>query len=155
MTNLAYDNATRTQATAFELKHTSAFVGDEASFEFVDLDAALQGQLAIDHEGTITARKGNTLALGNHTLKVKASNSKNAVTTSFTLTIKENENFFTYIRYGNNLGLPVEGNAYQYRAYSAEELEALDIPAPTTDLRAGVNVKIMPRLIEWCFNSLS
>lgn len=57
-----------------ELKHTPAFVGDEASFEFVDLDAALQGQLAIDHEGTITARKGNTLALGNHTLKVKASN---------------------------------------------------------------------------------
>ncbi|MCP3895154.1 MAG: DUF4958 domain-containing protein [Bacteroides sp.] len=138
--NLAYDNATRTQATAFELKHTPTFVGDEASFEFVDLDAALQGQLAIDHEGTITARKGNTLALGNHTLKVKASNSKNAVTTSFTLTIKENENFFTYIRYGNNLGLPVEGNAYQYRAYSADELEALDIPAPTTDLRAGAKV---------------
>ena len=139
--NLIYSDATCTQATSFELMHTEAFKGDEAIFELIDLDANLQGQLLIDHLGTITAKKGNNIPLGTYTINVQASNSKSTTAASFSLTIKENQNFFSFIKYGNNLSQPVDENAFQYRVHSAEELEALDIPAPTTDIRSGIVVK--------------
>lgn len=142
--NFAYNNVSKNQATAFEIKHTEGFKGDAVSFELVELDAKLQGQLAIDHEGTITASKGNTIPLGAYAVKVKASNTKGEKVATFTLTIKENENFFSYIRYGNNLGLPAEGNAFQYRIPVGAKLVDLEIPAPTTDAKVEVTWEVTP-----------
>lgn len=142
ITNFAYENATKTQAVGFTIAHTDAFKGDEVSFELGTLAAELQGQLSIDPAtGTITAKKGNTIPVGSHTVAVKASNVKGEQTASFTLVIEKNKNFFTTIKYGNNLGLPVDGNAFQYRINSAEELAGMVIPAPTTDIPEGVAVK--------------
>lgn len=139
--NFSYENATKVQSTPFEIKHTEAFVGDEVTFELTNLTAELQGQLSIDSQtGTITAQKGNTISIGNHPITVKAQNVKGEMTTTFTLNIEKNKNYFTTIKYGNNLGLP-EGNAFQYRFNSKEELAAFVVPAPETDIPEGVSVK--------------
>lgn len=142
ITNFAYENATKTQAVSFSIAHTDAFKGDEVTFELGTLAAELQNQLRIDPAtGVITAKKGNTIPVGSHTVTVKASNVKGEQTATFTLAIEKNKNFFTTIKYGNNLGLPVDANAFQYRLTSAEELAATVISAPTTDLPEGVEVK--------------
>ena len=138
--NFTYENVTKTQATPFTIAHTDAFKGDEVTFELGELAAELQGQLNIDATtGTITAKKGNTIPVGTHTVAVKAKNVKGEQTTTFTLAIEKNKNFFTTITYGNNLGLP-EGSAFQYRFNSAEELAKTVIPAPKTDIPEGVTV---------------
>lgn len=142
ITNFAYENATKTQAVGFTIAHTDAFKGDEVTFELDVLAAELQDQLKIDPAtGNISAKQGNTIPVGTHTVTVKASNVKGEQTVTFTLTIEKNKNFFTTIKYGNNLGLPVTGNAFQYRINSAEELADMIIPAPTTDIPADVPVK--------------
>lgn len=142
ITNFAYENTTKTQAVSFSIAHTDAFKGDEVTFELGTLAAELQGQLSIDPAtGVVSAKKGNTIPVGPHTVTVKASNVKGEQTATFTLTIEKNKNFFTTIKYGNNLGLPVEGNAFQYRITSADELKDMIIPAPITDLPKGVSVK--------------
>lgn len=138
--NFTYENVTKTQATPLTIVHTDAFKGDEVTFGLGELTADLQGQLNIDAStGTITAKKGNTIPVGTHMITVKATNVKGEQTTTFTLTIEKNRNFFTTITYGNNLGLP-EGSAFQYRYNSAEELAEAVIPAPETDIPEGVNV---------------
>lgn len=138
----AYDNQTKVQATPFSIKHTDTFIGDEVTFTFGQLAANLQGQLSIDPAtGTISAVKGNKIPLGQHTLIVKATNVKGEQTAFFTLTIEKNKNFFTTIKYGNNLGLPLEGNAYQYRLQSAAELKAFTVAAPQTDIPQGATTK--------------
>lgn len=138
--NFTYENVTKTQATPLTIVHTDAFKGDEVTFGLGELTADLQGQLSIDAStGTITAKKGNTIPVGTHMITVKATNVKGEQTTTFTLTIEKNRNFFTTITYGNNLGLP-EGSAFQYRYNSAEELAEAVIPAPETDIPEGVNV---------------
>lgn len=143
--NFAYDNTAKTQTTAFEIAHTTDFKGDGVTFEFVNLPIALQGQLAIaSHSGMISAKKGNTIALGDYVITIKASNAKGEKTANFTLTIKENENFFTYIRYGNNLELPVNENAFQYRVPVNGKLTDLDIPTPTTDAKVDVEWEVVP-----------
>lgn len=141
--NFAYESAARTQAIAFEWTHTADFKGDEATFELINLPAALQGQLTIgSHNGTLSAPKGNTIPLGEHSITVKASNPKGEQTTTAILTIKENKNFFTYIQYGNNLGLPTTGNASQYRIPVDGKLTDLDIPAPTTDAKVDLTWEV-------------
>lgn len=139
--NFAYENVTKTQAVPFTIAHTDAFKGDEVTFELGTLAAELQGQLKIDATtGTITAKKGNTIPVGVHTVTVKATNVKGEKSTTCTLTVQKNKNFFTTITYGNNLGLP-EGSAFQYRINSASELATTTIPAPKTDIPTGVEVK--------------
>jgi len=116
----AYEDREEIQATAFEIRPSDEMKGDEVRFEFVELDSRLQGQLTIDHAGVIRAVKGNSIPLGNYTVRVEATNPKTdpqAPTVAvFGLNILENPNYFTYVRYGNNLELtPLENYADQFR----------------------------------------
>ncbi len=118
--NFKYDNIEAVQAVAFEQNLSSDFKGDEVRFEFVDLPTALQGNVSLDHEGRVSALKGNSIPLGNYTIKIKATNPKSdpeqPTIATFTLVVKENPNYFTYVHYGNNLGLtPTKNYANQYR----------------------------------------
>lgn len=138
----AYDNISKVQATPLSIAHTDAFVGDEVTFTLEPLAAELQRQLSIDPAtGIVSAKKGNTIPVGTYNIMVKATNVKGAKTATFTLTITTNPNAFTFIKYGNNLGLPVESHAYQYRFGSEADLKSFTIPAPQTDLPQGVVVK--------------
>lgn len=124
-------------------------IGDEVIYNFADNNSEAikeqieKGRMSIDIEsGKIFIAKKNTLAPGDYTVSVKASNVKSEVTTSFTLTIKANPNKFTFY-YGNNLGLsPAENYANQYEVdYDGtfSELKALNL-TPTTTLN-GKNAK--------------
>lgn len=140
--NLAYNNLQVVQSTPFQLTYNDGFVGDMVTFDFVDLPASLTTQLSIDaHTGVISAKKGNTIAQGTHTIKVKASNTKNEKIATFSLTVTENLNLFTFIRYGNNLQLsPIDKYANQYRLRSEAELKGLKI-TPQTDIKPGAEVE--------------
>lgn len=133
--NFAYENASYAQADAISINVGAAFEGTDVTFEFVDRAASL-AQLSIDETtGKITAAAGNTIAKGVHTIKVKASNLKGEATTEFTLTItaNANPNYFTYLRYGNNLGLaPAENYPNQYRYAAGSDVQSGNI-APATD----------------------
>lgn len=115
ITKLQYDNQEYTQTAAFEFG-VKEVDGEELIYSFVDLDSRLTGKLNIDGvAGTVSAKKGNTIAPATYTIKVKAANIKSEQTSTFTLNIKSNPNYFTYIRYGNNLELtPAETYADQF-----------------------------------------
>lgn len=112
-------------------------VGDEVVYTFADNNPEAikeqieKGRMSIDIEsGEIYITKKNTLAPGDYTVSVKASNVKNEATTSFTLAIKANPNKFTFY-YGNNLGLsPAENYANQYSIENEAGLLALSL-SPT------------------------
>ncbi len=135
--NFSYADVRATQAVEFAVSPDAEFVGDEVKFELLDLPAQLEGNVEIDIHGAVTARKGNTIPLGEYQVKVKAINSKsddeNPTIATFTLTVSANPNYFTYLRYGNNLGLaPASNYASQFRI--GDGVSESDVsPTPETD----------------------
>ncbi|MEG1645409.1 MAG: DUF4958 family protein [Alistipes sp.] len=125
------------QGTAFSVSKRDGFVGDGASFELVELPAACVGQLTIDAQtGAIAAVKGNTIPLGQHTIKVHAVNTKNEATTTFVLEIIENPNMFTFFSYGNNLGLDDKTNANQFRYDATQGADVVvTVPVASSDFK--------------------
>ncbi len=137
-----YANKSAVQAVAFEITPAAGFKGDEVRFEFVELPAALQGKISLDAFGKIKAVKGNTIALGTYTIKVKATNPKNESIGSFTLSVAANPNYFTYVRYGNNLNLtPAANFANQFRVAIGGSLSDIQ-PTPTTDATVGLTYEV-------------
>lgn len=142
ITTLAYDDKEEIiQASAFEIP-VKTVDGDEVTYSFVNLDEKL-ADLTIDaHTGTVSAKQGNTIPLGEYTVTVQAKNVKSEQQASFKLTIVKNPYYFTYIHWGNNLGLtPAKSYASQYRVTSQANLLALSIPVAETDLPEGVEVE--------------
>ena len=136
------------QATAFE-HPVKTIDGDEVSFSFVNLDSKLS-DLTIDATtGTISAKKGNNIPVGQHTVTVLAKNNKSELQASFKLNIKTNPYYFTYVHWGNNLNLsPAQNYASQYRVTSNNALLSLSIPVAETDIPEGVEV-------EWAIDNSS
>lgn len=118
--------------------------GDEVTYSFVDLPETLSG-LKIDAQtGTVSSEKGVELPVGLHTVTVQASNVKGSMQTSFTINVIANPNYFTYVRWGNNLGAarealqPLEKYGNQFRVYQGEE--RLRIEVVESDIPDGVSV---------------
>ena len=124
--------------------------GDNIQFSLINEPDALKGQIEFDAQtGTISVEKGNTIPQGNYSLTVRATNSKNAenpADATFTLNIIENPNYFTDIRYGNNIDVPEENNANQFRITEDNEanadatLKGFTFPSPQTGLKGDVSV---------------
>lgn len=136
------------QATAFE-HPVKSIIGDEVSYSFVNLDPKLS-DLKIDVvTGKISASKGNSIPVGQHTITVLAKNNKGEKETSFNLNVIKNKNYFTYVHWGNNLTLtPAKNYASQYRVNSNEELLALSLSVSESDIPEGADV-------TWAFDSAS
>ena len=140
VTVLSYNDTTIVEGTKADIP-VHQVDGDGVSFSFVELPSALQGQVSIDEiSGKISLAKGNKAPAGTYTVKVKAENTKASVTASFSLTIEENVNLFTYVLWGNNLGLTPELNyANQFKIVD-HTADSLKFPVKATDIRAGVTV---------------
>lgn len=142
ITKFTYNNTEELiQAAAFE--HTvNEMDGAEVTYSFVELDNKLS-DLRIDPvTGTISAKKGNSIPVGQYTVTVLAKNTKSEKQASFTLTIKKNPYYFTYVHWGNNLNLtPVMNYASQFRATKKAELTSLVIPVAETDIPEGTEVE--------------
>lgn len=146
ISNFRYENVTAIQGTEFEAVLPAEFKGDEVRFELIDLPAELAPFLSIDINGKISAAKGNKIPLGTYTVRVKATNPKTnpeqPEIANFTLTVETNPNYFTYIRYGNNLNLsPADNYAYQYRV-SAGGGDFIVPDAPVTDATVELHYEI-------------
>lgn len=127
-------------ATAFEL-NVAEMDGDEVTYSFVDLDDELVGQITIDPQtGKISAVKGNTIPMKSYDIKVKVSNVKGEMVTNINLLVKRNPNFFTTVRWGNNLDLPVEGNADQFRFFVGQDTQ-LKFSVVSNDIPEGASVE--------------
>jgi len=115
--------------------------GDGITFTLKD---DLNKQLSIDKNGVVSAKKGHTIPNGDYTITVTASNTKNSKEASFNLKVKNNPNKFSFIRYGNNIGVDAISNANQFRitvdkaADAATILSKFTIEAPTTDTERTV-----------------
>lgn len=132
ITKLTYVDQTKTQAVAFEFG-PSEFEGDEPNYSFVNLDPKLVDKLTINQQtGVISAKKGNTIETDTYAVSVQAKNSKSEIISNFNLTIAVNPNFFTYIRYGNNLNLtPTEEFADQFEYETKAIFQSSKIAAST------------------------
>lgn len=116
----AYAPAEMTEFCKFEIEKAEGFVGDVVTFSLGELPEALKGWVSIDSQtGKITVPRGNEIPQGVYEIPVTAVNSKsdltNPTTATLKLTVKENPNMFYKFGYGNNLGLPAETNADQFR----------------------------------------
>ena len=125
-----------TEQVEFEIPVKAGFKGAEPVFVFESISAEDKNIVSLDEKtGTISGKKGHKLTLGEHKFTVKASNDKNSETAELIINVTENPNKFTYIRYGNNLGLtPAENYANQFRLADKEEFNTNDdFNTPETD----------------------
>lgn len=115
--------------------------GDDVEFQLVDLPEALSGLLSIDPStGEVSCPKGTEIQPGNYTVTVKAQNIKSEVTATFSLNIVPNPYKFTYVRWGNNLGLtPLDEYGNQWRI--SKDDGTLIVPVLESDIPDGVPVK--------------
>ena len=141
ISNFAYEMTPVTEQVEFEIPVKAGFKGAEPRFEITEINDADKNYVSIDAEtGTISAKKKNKLSLGEHRIVVKATNDKGSETAELIFTVNANPNMFTYISYGNNLGLtPAKDYASQFRGYSLKELKAIKY-IPETDIPEGKNV---------------
>ncbi|MBR1633159.1 MAG: DUF4958 family protein [Bacteroidales bacterium] len=137
ITKLQYADTTVIEGTKVNIALKDAD-GDDVSYSFVNLPAALEGIINIDAvTGAISLAKGNEAPVGTYTVTVKAENVKGSIEAGFSLKIDENIYKFTYVRWGNNLGLtPVEKYANQFKITSTTD--AMNIPVLASDIREGV-----------------
>lgn len=139
ISNFGYTNVEEVQAIEIEIKKNANFKGDEVKYEFVNLAPELQGQLNMDLNGNIKISKGNSIPKGEYNIQVMASNTKGSETAIFTLKIKENPNYFTFFRYGNNLNLqPIENYADQFRIAAGAKLNTVKPKPTSTDAPGGL-----------------
>lgn len=103
-------------------------------YSFDNLDESLADYLSIDSEtGVISAAQMHEITPGDYTVVVKASNFVGEITGTMNLHVDEHPCYFTYIRYGNNLGLDEVTEASQYRFHSLAEIQSMGTIAPKTD----------------------
>ena len=136
ISNFAYEMTPVTEQVEFEIPVKAGFKGAEPVFVFESISAEDKNIVSLDGKtGTISGKKGHKLTLGEHKFTVKASNDKNSETAELIINVTENPNKFTYIRYGNNLGLtPAENYANQFRLADKEEFNTNDdFNTPETD----------------------
>ena len=138
ITKLEYNDSTVWQNTKFGIAPLETD-GDEKVFSFVELPEALSALTIDEATGTISAKKGNGIALGEYTLTVKVENPKGSMTKDIKLNIIENPYFFTYVRWGNNLGLTPEENYASQHRVPTDETYSFGVKA--TDIKEGVEVE--------------
>lgn len=136
ISNFAYEMTPVTEQVEFEIPVKAGFKSAEPIFVFESISAEDKNIVSLDGKtGTISAKKGHKLTLGEHKFTVKASNDKNSETAELIINVTENPNKFTYIRYGNNLGLtPAENYANQFRLEDKEVFNSnAEFNTPETD----------------------
>ena len=153
ISGFSYASATQITGVAWSASPAAGMVGDEVTYTFSNLPAALAGKVTLDPAtGTVSAAKGNKIAVGSYSVGVTASNSKGSVTATLALSVVPNPNAFTKIIYGNNLGLsPAENYANQFRFASAAAATVYFTSPllPTTDIPAGKTAVWSMRRNAW------
>lgn len=141
ITDFAYDDFTAFSNAAFTITPGKT-TGDFVTYSFAELPDAC-APLTINAEtGEITAKKDNGIPDGTYPVKVTAKNVKGEMSASFNISVIQNPNKFTFVHYGNNLGLtPAKDYASQYRFGTSANMQETPITVCEHDLPEGVAVK--------------
>lgn len=138
ITKFEYNDTTVWEGTKVNLL-PKAKDGDEVTYSFEELPEALSELSLNERTGAISIAKGNTIAKGDYTFKVKAENAKGSMTAQVKWNTIENPYAFTFVHWGNNLGLtPAENYASQFRV-SVTEPQV--IPVAKSDIKKGITAK--------------
>ena len=137
ITLLAYNDTTVWEGTKVNLKPKQSD-GDEVTYSFEELPDALK-ELTIDElNGTISVPKKNKIAQGEYSFKVKAQNPKGSLSATVKWNTIENPYAFTFVRWGNNLGLnPIQDYADQFRVSTTGPTT---VPVIESDIKEGIEV---------------
>lgn len=135
ITLLAYKDTTVWEGTKVNLKPAQRD-GDEVTYSFEELPDALK-ELTIDElNGTISVPKKNKIAQGEYSFKVKAQNPKGSLSATVKWNTIENPYAFSFVRWGNNLGLnPIQDYADQFRVSTTGPTT---IPVIESDIKEGI-----------------
>lgn len=135
ITLLAYNDTTVWEGTKVNLKPKQSD-GDEVTYSFEELPDALK-ELTIDElNGTISVPKKNRIAQGEYSFKVKAQNPKGSLSATVKWNTIENPYAFTFVRWGNNLGLnPIQDYADQFRVSTTGPTT---VPVIESDIKEGI-----------------
>lgn len=135
ITLLAYNDTTVWEGTKVNLKPKQSD-GDEVTYSFEELPDALK-ELTIDElNGTISVPKKNKIAQGEYSFKVKAQNPKGSLSATVKWNTIENPYAFTFVRWGNNLGLnPIQDYADQFRVSTTGPTT---VPVIESDIKEGI-----------------
>lgn len=135
ITLLAYNDTTVWEGTKVNLKPAQRD-GDEVTYSFEELPDALKELTINELDGTISVPKKNKIAQGEYSFKVKAQNPKGSLSATVKWNTIENPYAFTFVRWGNNLGLnPIQDYADQFRVSTTEPTT---IPVIESDIKEGI-----------------
>ena len=137
ITLLAYNDTTVWEGTKVNLKPKQSD-GDEVTYSFEELPDALKELTINELNGTISVPKKNKIAQGEYSFKVKAQNPKGSLSATVKWNTTENPYAFTFVRWGNNLGLnPIQDYADQFRVSTTEPTT---VPVIDSDIKEGIEV---------------
>lgn len=135
ITLLAYNDTTVWEGTKVNLKPAQRD-GDEVTYSFEELPDALKELTINELNGTISVPKKNKIAQGEYSFKVKAQNPKGSLSATVKWNTIENPYAFTFVRWGNNLGLnPIQDYADQFRVSTTEPTT---VPVIESDIKEGI-----------------
>lgn len=135
ITLLAYNDTTVWEGTKVNLKPAQRN-GDEVTYSFEELPDALKELTINELDGTISVPKKNKIAQGEYSFKVKAQNPKGSLSATVKWNTIENPYAFTFVRWGNNLGLnPIQDYADQFRVSTTEPTT---VPVIESDIKEGI-----------------
>lgn len=139
ITRFSYpDNSNVIESCAFGL-YVKEVDGGNVTFSFGEVPEALK-ELSLDAAtGAVYAPDKHSIPVGSYDVTVTASNVKSRMDAILHFTVLPNPNMFTYVHWGNNLGLtPALGEASQYRW---TEAGSHTVQVAESDLPAGAPVK--------------
>lgn len=137
ITLLAYNDTTVWEGTKVNLKPKQSD-GDEVTYSFEELPDALKELTINELNGTISVPKKNRIAQGEYSFKVKAQNPKGSLSATVKWNTIENPYAFTFVRWGNNLGLnPIQDYADQFRVSTTGPTT---VPVIESDIKEGIEV---------------
>ena len=137
ITLLAYNDTTVWEGTKVNLKPAQRD-GDEVTYSFEELPDALKELTINELNGTISVPKKNKIAQGEYSFKVKAQNPKGSLSATVKWNTIKNPYAFTFVRWGNNLGLnPIQDYADQFRVSTTEPAT---FPVIESDIKEGIEV---------------
>lgn len=137
ITLLAYKDTTVWEGTKVNLKPKQSD-GDEVTYSFEELPDALKELTINELNGTISVPKKNKIAQGEYSFKVKAQNPKGSLSATVKWNTIENPYAFTFVRWGNNLGLnPIQDYADQFRVSTTGPTT---VPVIESDIKEGIEV---------------
>ena len=140
VTKLSYNNVTDKISGVSVSNKVEDVDGDDVEFVLGELPDGLKGLTIDPATGEVSRPKGTELEPGTWTVTVIARNVKSEVSATFTMEIVPNPYKFTYVRWGNNLGLtPLDDYGNQFVVKASDGV--LQIPVLESDIPDGVPVK--------------